>query len=133
MVYVENAARAHLQAAGGLQPGAPVCGRAYFISQGQPVNCWDWINEILGLAELPPIEKTISFPTAWRVGAMLEVLYRGLGIRKEPPMTRFLAAQLAKHHYFDISRAKTDFGYSPSISTSEGMRRLARELGRPGR
>jgi 2-alkyl-3-oxoalkanoate reductase len=39
-------------------------------------------------------------------------------------MTRFLALQLARSHYFDISRAKHDFGYSPRISTTDGMQRL---------
>ena len=43
-------------------------------------------------------------------------------------MTRFIAAQLAKNHYFDISRAKTDFGYYPRISNAEGMKRLAKSL-----
>jgi nucleoside-diphosphate-sugar epimerase len=46
-------------------------------------------------------------------------------------MTRFLAAQLAKSHYFDISKAKRDFGYEPRISTREGLERLVAYLGRP--
>ena len=125
MVYVENAARAHLQAAAALQDGSPVCGRAYFISQGEPVNCWDWINEILALAGLPSVQKSISLRAARRLGAALEGIYRILGHKSEPPMTRFLAAQLATSHYFDISRARDDFGYDPQISTSEGMQRLA--------
>jgi nucleoside-diphosphate-sugar epimerase len=128
MIYVENAAAAHLQAADALQPGSPVCGQAYFLSQGQPVNCWDWINQILELADLPPVQKSISFPAAWRVGTALELMYGALRIRSEPRMTRFLAAQLAKHHYFDIRRAREDFGYSPQISTATGMQRLAEEL-----
>jgi len=130
MVYVENAARAHLQAADALEPGSPVAGRAYFISQGEPVNCWEWIDEILALAKLPPIVKSISFTAAWRIGAVLETGHRLLGIAREPRMTRFLAAQLAKHHYFDIRRAREDFGYSPQISTADGMGRLAGEFGR---
>ena len=129
MIYVENAAAAHLQAADALEAGSPVGGRAYFVSQGEPVNCWRWINEILAIAEIPPIQKSISFPVAWRVGAILEMAYRLCRITSEPRMTRFLAAQLAKHHYFDIRRAQADFGYSPQISTAEGMRRLAADLG----
>lgn len=125
MIYVENAAMAHLQAADGLEPGAPVCGRAYFISQGEPVNCWDWINQILGLAGLPPMTKSISFRTAWRIGASMEAAYGLLRLKSEPRMTRFLAAQLAKDHYFDIRRAVDDFGYHPHVSTEEGMQRLA--------
>ena len=54
MIFVENAAAAHLQAADALGPGSPVRGRAYFISQGEPVNCWKWIDQILALADLPP-------------------------------------------------------------------------------
>jgi nucleoside-diphosphate-sugar epimerase len=128
MVYVENAAAAHLQAADALRAGSPVCGRAYFISQGDPVNCWDWINEILELAEVEPVRKAISLKSAWRIGAVLETAYRLFRLRSEPPMTRFLAAQLATSHYFDITRARHDFGYEPLISTAEGMRRLAASL-----
>jgi 2-alkyl-3-oxoalkanoate reductase len=128
MIYVENAAAAHLQAADALEKGSRVCGRAYFISQGEPVNCWGWINEILGLAGLPPVRKSISFRTAWRIGAVMESVYRALGWTSEPRMTRFLASQLAKNHYFDIRRAQNDFGYVPQISTAEGMKRLAAEL-----
>jgi nucleoside-diphosphate-sugar epimerase len=131
MVYVENAAAVHLQAADALQAGSPACGQAYFISQGEPVNCWDWIDEILELAGLPAIQRSISFSSAWRVGRAMELVYEALHIKSEPRMTRFLAAQLAKDHFFDISRARDDLGYSPQISTAEGMRRLAAELSSP--
>ena len=43
-------------------------------------------------------------------------------------MTRFLAAQLAKSHYFDISRARRDFGYEPVVTHEEGMKRLAASM-----
>lgn len=124
-VYVENAAEAHLQAADRLFEGSPVAGSAYFISQGEPVNCWDWINQLLAIAGLPPVKKTISLASAKRVGALCEFAYWALGFRKDPPMTRFLACQLAKPHWFDISRARRDFGYSPRISMEEGMGRLS--------
>jgi len=124
-VYVENAADAHLLAADALLPGSAAAGRAYFISQGEPVNCWQWIDEILALAGLPPVRKSISLPAARRMGAVFEIAYRLLRLGSEPPMTRFLAAQLATSHYFDISRARQDLGYRPKITTAEGMQRLA--------
>jgi len=123
-VYVENAAAAHLLAADALEPGSPVAGRAYFISQGEPVRCWEWIDEILALAGLPPVKKSISMGAAWRAGSVCEAIYRLLHLKGEPPMTRFLAAQLATSHYFDITRARQDFGYEPRVSKNEGMRRL---------
>ena len=127
-VYVENAAAAHLLAADALGPGSPVCGRAYFISQGEPVNCWQWIDQLLGLAGLPPVRKAIPFRTAWWLGLVLETVHRSFRLPGEPRMTRFLAAQLAKDHYFDIRRARQDFGYQPAVSTAEGMRRLGATL-----
>lgn len=124
-VFVTDAARAHLLAAEAMEKGRSVCGRAFFISQDQPVNCWDWINELLRLAGLPEVEKSISKAAAWRIGAVCEVLYKSLGLHREPPMTRFLAAQLASSHFFDIGRAREDFGYTPQISIGDGMRLLA--------
>ncbi|MCA9214982.1 MAG: NAD-dependent epimerase/dehydratase family protein [Planctomycetales bacterium] len=128
MIYVENAASAHLLAADAMRPGSKVCGSAYFLSQDEPVNCWDWINDILALVDIPPVTKRISLRAAWNLGHLMETGYRLLGTQSEPRMTRFLAAQLATSHYFDISNAKADFGYKPSVSTDEGMRRLANSL-----
>lgn len=129
MIYVENAAEAHLRAADALAVGdSLVRGRAYFISQGEPVNCWDWINDLLALVDVPPISKSISQSAASCIGAVMESVYGLLRIQSEPRMTRFLAAQLATDHYFDITRAREDFGYEASVSTVEGMRRLGDSL-----
>ena len=130
MVYVENAATAHLQAAAALKINPQTPGRAYFITQGAPVRLWDWINEILALEGLPPVRKRVSANAAYAAGAVLETAYRMLGrMHEEPRMTRFLARQLATHHYFDISAARRDLGYTPKVSTEEGMRRLGEYLG----
>ncbi len=128
MVYVENAAAAHLQVAAALQADSPVAGRAYFISQGQPVYLWQWINDILKLIDLDPVTRRISRTAATTVGGIAELVYKALRIRSEPPMTRFLAAQLATDHYFDLTAAKRDFGYQPTITIDEGMQRLAEWL-----
>lgn len=125
ITYVHNAALAHVVAAERLGPGSAVAGRAYFISQGEPVNCWQWMGEVLTLAGLPPLRRRVSYRVAWYAGAVLEGLYRLGRLKGEPRMTRFLAAQLALPHYFDISAARRDFGYEPVVSTAEGMRRTA--------
>jgi nucleoside-diphosphate-sugar epimerase len=123
-IFVENAAEAHLLAADRLVGGSPVCGRAYFLSQGEPVNCWQWIDEVLALAGLPPVRKTISFRAAYSAGAVLEAAWWVLGRTNEPRMTRFLAAQLATSHYFNLTRAREDLGYEPRVSIAEGMERM---------
>jgi nucleoside-diphosphate-sugar epimerase len=39
---------------------------------------------------------------------------------------------LGHSHYFEISRARQDFGYQPHISIAEGMQRLAASLKKEG-
>jgi nucleoside-diphosphate-sugar epimerase len=120
VVYVENAADAHLLAADRLGQ-APIDGQAYFISQGEPVVLWAWINTILERLGLPRVQRKMSYRTARTVGAVLEIAYTVLPLRGEPRMTRFLADQLATSHYFDIAKARRDLGYEPRISTEEGL------------
>ncbi len=124
-VYVENAAEAHLLALDRLTPGSPVAGSAYFITQGEPVLLWDWVNQLLALAQLPPVEKGISLKAAYRIGWAMEKLWTILRRQSDPPMTRFIASQLGLPHYFDLSKARRDLGYGPRITTAEGLRRLA--------
>jgi len=122
--YVENAAHAHLIAADALRVDSPVAGEAYFINEPLPVNLWRWIDQILELAGLPPVEKSISYASANAIGHLLEWGYRLTARRQEPMMTRFLAEQLSHSHYFKIDKARRDFGYEPLVSFDEGMRRL---------
>jgi nucleoside-diphosphate-sugar epimerase len=125
IIFVENAAAGHIQAADVLNDeSSPVNGNSYFISQGEPVNCWDWIDEVLLASNLPAVKKSISFRKAWYLGAMLEMWYKILRLKGEPLMTRFLSAQLAQTHYLNIAKAKKDFDYKPIISMNEGMEKL---------
>jgi len=128
ITYVENAADAHLQAADHLQAGSRVAGQAYFISQGEPVLLWDFVNLLLEKLGVAKVTRRISYRAAMGLGAVLEGIHRLLFLRREPRMTRFLAAQLAKSHYFDISRARRDFGYAPRVSTAAGLELLVAYL-----
>jgi nucleoside-diphosphate-sugar epimerase len=129
ITYIDNAARAHVLAGDALAPHAACAGRAYFISQGEPVALWPWLNELLVRLNIEPARQTMSYKAARRMGEVFEGLYWLLRVRREPPMTRFLACQLAKSHYFSIAAAKRDLGYAPTVSTVEGVNRLVSFLG----
>ena len=126
MIYIDNAVSAHLKAA--LAPNTNVAGKAYFVSDDDPVVLWKWINSLLHRLGLSNVKRKISYSNAMRLGAFLEEMYRFLRLKSEPPMTRFLASQLATSHYFDISRAKKDFDYRPLVSQEEGINRLIHSL-----
>lgn len=122
--YIDNAALAHIQAAERLAPGSPVSGKVYFISQGEPKPLWNVVNDILEAGGLPAVNRSMSPRTAYLAGTVLEGLYRLLRLQGEPRMTRFLAKELSTAHWFDLSAAQEDFGFSPQVTYNEGMKRL---------
>lgn len=123
-IYVDNAADAHILAAEKLALDPELSGNIYFISQDEPISKWTMANAFLDAAGLPPIKGNVSAGTAYAAGWLFETIYKTLGIKKDPPMTRFAAKELATSHWFDISRAKNDLGYVPKVSTQEGLKRL---------
>ncbi|MDZ7665384.1 MAG: NAD-dependent epimerase/dehydratase family protein [Desulfotignum sp.] len=129
-IYVDNAAMAHVLAAQKLEENPALSGNIYFVSQDDPVSKWEMINAFLDAAGLPPVRRRVSARTAYAAGWCFEKIYHLLGITSEPPMTRFVAKELATSHWFDIRRAKKDLGYVPEISTQEGLRRLKEWLSR---
>lgn len=126
--YIDNAAEAHLCALDVLNPDAACAGRAYYISNDEPIPMGALLNRILEAGGLPPVSRSVPPTVAYFAGATLEKVYGALGKKEEPIMTRFVARQLATAHWFNISGAKRDLGYRPSVNMDEGMRRLANWL-----
>lgn len=123
-VYIDNAAGAHLIASDKLAPDSPIAGKAYFITQGEPLEVKTLVNLIIGAAGVPPVEKTVPPWLAYAAGLFLESVYKAFSIKSEPPMTRFVARQLSTSHWFDANKSRNELGYIPEISTEEGVKRL---------
>jgi nucleoside-diphosphate-sugar epimerase len=134
LVHVHNVVDAHLLAEAALAQcqlivdktiGPPdASGKAYFITNGEPVVLWDWINGLLHALGISSVTKHVSLAAATALGVACETLWRALPLRGEPPMTRFIARELATDHWFDISAARRDLGYAPRVSMAEGMAEL---------
>ena len=127
-VYVDNAAKAHLQAADRLALDSAISGKAYFISNGQPLPLWEMVNRILAAADLPPVVRTISPKIAYTIGCICESLWGVFRLSGDPPMTRFVAHELATAHWFSIEAARRDFGYRPEITIDHGLELLRNRL-----
>ena len=123
--YIDNAADAHLLAADRLSPGSAVAGKAYFISNGEPMPVWDLINRIMAAGGVPPATRMVPVWLAYAAGWMMETVYAVLRWRNEPPLTRFVVRELTTAHWFDLTAARRDLGYEPKVSIEEGLMRLA--------
>jgi len=95
MTHVRNVAEAHINAAEAVTANFAISGRKYFISDDTPVNLWKWIREFLNDINVPEIQRSISFKKAYLIGFVMETIFRILHLKSEPPMTRFVAIQMA--------------------------------------
>jgi nucleoside-diphosphate-sugar epimerase len=122
--FVENAAAAHIQAANALAgPTSPPAGRAFFVNDPEPVRLWDWLNTLFRRVGAPTVERRVPAGLALAAGAVLEGAWRLFGLGGEPPMTRFVALQLATHHTYSLAEAREAFGYAPPVEGTEGFER----------
>ena len=107
------------------QPALPPAGgKAYFITNGEPVVLWDWINELLRGVGVPEIKARVPLPVAYAAGGLLEAAWHLFGRSGEPPMTRFVAKEMATDHWFDLTAARRDLGYVPQVTVAAGTAEL---------
>lgn len=126
--YIDNVVDAHLLAAENLLQQGDGGGQSFFIGQEEPVLLWPWINALFARLGIPQVQKKIPFSLAYVLGMGMEALYNLQNRREDPPMTRFLACQLARSHWFSHQKAEKILAYSPKVSTEEGLERLIASL-----
>jgi nucleoside-diphosphate-sugar epimerase len=120
--YVDNAVDAHILAALALRapPYAPA-GRVYFIANDEPVNPWSFFNDILAQLSLPTVERSVPLGLATTMGGLAEGAWSLFGLKGEPPGTRAMASVLGTSHWFDLSAAKRDLGWTPRVPLKDGV------------
>ncbi len=127
-IYIDNAAEAHLLAADRLTPGSTISGKAYFLSQGEPKETWEMINLLLQAAGAPPVNRSVPKSLALSLAWCFETAHRLTRNPREPRLTRFLVKEMCTSHWFNITAARRDLGYTPTVSIAEGLNRLKRHL-----
>ena len=124
LTFIDDCVEAHGLAAAALDERPSAGGRAYFISQGTPVPLWGWIARVLELHSVAPVRRKISARLARVLATVAETTWRAGRFKSDPPLTRFLAEEMATDHYFDLSAARRELGYAPSLTVWEATERL---------
>jgi nucleoside-diphosphate-sugar epimerase len=123
-VYIENAAQAHVMALEELIDTAKCGGKAYFVTNNEPLPQGEIIQRLLAAIGIEVIIKSLPTGLAMTAGALCEYSWRFLPLAGEPPVTRFAVEQLGTAHWFDTTAAERDFGYQPKLSIDEGLAEL---------
>ena len=125
LTFIDDCVSAHILAMKALEADDPsVCGKVYFISQGEPVSMWGWIDDVLRAHNLPPVTRNISESVAGILAVVCESVAKVINVcggSWKPLLTRFLVSEMSKDHYFSIEAARRDLGYTPSCTIAEAM------------
>ncbi len=123
--YVDNLVDALLLSDAALVRDPSLGGRAYFVTNGEPIPFWDFVDRVLVARGDPKIRHRLPYWFAYGAAAMVEWsrAIRGQASHPEDGFTRFAVRYMCTHHYFSIERARKDLGYEPKVSIDEGIAR----------
>ncbi len=128
--YVDNAAAALVVAAEQLTPAGALAGRAFVVSNGEPLPLRSLLELICAAAGVPPPARDLPLGLARGLAGVAERLWARARPGDEPPVTRFLVDQLGLAHWFDPRPFREATGWRPGVTIAEGMRRLEVFYGR---
>jgi len=121
--YVENVVHGHILAAEALCAGKPVNGKAYHITNDEPIYFWAFLTKIItGLGYDAPkyhLPFSLIFVLAVILNFICIVIRPLVDIR--PTFTPMTVCLAGTHHYYSCERAKKDIGYRPLVSLERGI------------
>ncbi|WP_420429258.1 NAD-dependent epimerase/dehydratase family protein [Algiphilus sp.] len=125
--YIDNLVEAVVAAEARLTPENDLGGKAYFVTNGEPMAFFDFIEKLIVELGYPPIRSKVPYWLAYSVAAIAETVdtLRGGTLNGENGLSRFAVRYMMTHHYFDIGRARRELDWEPRISLEEGIRRTA--------
>lgn len=121
---VENAAHALLLAAS----SGDAAGGVYNITNGEPAPLGELLRRFFDAMGEEARFITVDLRVLSTLAVVLERVYALLPSRFEPPFTRYTVATLAYAQTLDISRARAELGYEPTVPLREGIRRVGEHL-----
>ncbi|MEI7026785.1 NAD-dependent epimerase/dehydratase family protein [Paenibacillus sp. y28] len=123
LTYVDNAVEALLRC-----QAAPddIIGRAYNITNGEPMPFVEAAEKLFGKLGLPLRYKPLPYAATYSAAALMELASWLLPGGREPRLTRAVVGMLGRSQTLDIQAARKDLGYSPVISVDAGMDAFAR-------
>lgn len=128
--YIDNLIDALVLANQRLLDAPTLGGRAWFVTNGEPMGFWDFVDRVLVAMNLPKIKGRIPYSIAYALAALAEHTNSLLGRDAGPEngFTRFAVRYMCTHHYFSIENARRDLGYQPAVNIDEGIRRTIAQL-----
>jgi 3beta-hydroxy-Delta5-steroid dehydrogenase / steroid Delta-isomerase len=124
--FIENLVDAQIEAARHLLPGSPVCGQAYFVTDGRPLNYFAFFRPVVEALGFRHPQRSLPAGPLHGLMTLWEVLHRWLaplGVPR-PPLLALEVRKIAISHYNRTDKARRDFGWKPRVSPDEAILRM---------
>ncbi|RKO85118.1 3-beta hydroxysteroid dehydrogenase/isomerase family-domain-containing protein [Blyttiomyces helicus] len=124
--FVDNVSHAHILAAKRLGDEVGPAGKAYQITNDEPIFFWDIARKFYdGLGYKHPLQYSIPKPVGLLLGRFVDTIKWAVSpiVQINPTFTHFRVKVITNNRYLDISAAKRDLGYKPIVSLEEALRR----------
>jgi nucleoside-diphosphate-sugar epimerase len=106
----------------GAERGRP--GEAYFVTDGEPVVFREFITDLLVTRGIDPPDRTLPLALARVLAGASETLWGTLALGGAPPLSRTAVWLSSLEVTIDISKARSELGYAPSVTIPGGLERL---------
>lgn len=126
LIYIENLVDYIVRAA-----TDPEVTGDFNLTNNEPVAIIPFLMDLFERLCIPPPTRRVSPRAAMWFAAAIELYYRLLRPRQEPPITRFGVHVFRYSKTFDVSKALHKLG-TPSIRLDEGLNRTVAALERDG-
>lgn len=105
-------------------------GEAYFVTDGPTTPIRSFMTALLATRGVKPPERSAPGWLLRPLASGVESTWRILGLRGEPPLTRFAIEIMSRECTIRIDKARKELGYEPVLTVHEGLAQLGGWSGR---
>ncbi|XP_025026872.1 sterol-4-alpha-carboxylate 3-dehydrogenase, decarboxylating isoform X2 [Python bivittatus] len=126
--FVENVVHGHILAAEQLQRDSPLCGKAFHITNDEPIPFWEFLSRVLTGLHYDPPKYRIPYWLAYYLSLLFSLVLLLLSplVTVHPTFTPMRVALAGTFHYYSCERAKRDLGYKPVVRLDEAISRTVK-------
>uniref|UniRef100_A0A2K6U3Y2 NAD(P) dependent 3-beta-hydroxysteroid dehydrogenase NSDHL n=1 Tax=Saimiri boliviensis boliviensis TaxID=39432 RepID=A0A2K6U3Y2_SAIBB len=128
--FVDNVVHGHILAAEQLSRDTTLGGKAFHITNDEPIPFWTFLSRILTGLNYEAPKYYIPYWVAYYLALLLSLLVMVVSpvIQLQPTFTPIRVALAGTFHYYSCERAKKAMGYQPLVTMDDAVERTVQSF-----